>query len=482
MKDTRLRILVVDDEPGIREMLTTRFELDGHAVDTAATGERALAVLAERAFDVAFVDLNLGGGMNGLEFLRRARPEHGDLTAVMISAQGSIAEAVEATKLGAFDFLEKPLDPARLELVLRHLSERAALQRRARAVAVGGAPGLEMIGASESLGRLKKEIERIAPTGGKVLITGENGSGKELVARAIHLGSRRAGAPFVKLNCAAIPRDLIESELFGYERGAFTGAVQAKKGKLEMADGGTLFLDEIGDLSLEAQAKLLRAIETGEVERVGGTKTSTVDVRLVSATHKDLAAQVRAGLFREDLYFRLNVLPLHVPPLRERREDIPVLAAHFLSTFAEAEGLAHKELAPDASALLTEYSWPGNVRELRNLMERTVILVAGPIVHAGDIADWLVPVTRRAPGEGRAISGGAAGLSVGDAPDDDDLPAEPGTLREELEKREAEAIVTVLDAARWNVTQAATQLGVDRTNLHRKMRKYGIRRTREDEA
>jgi two-component system nitrogen regulation response regulator NtrX len=337
-----------------------------------------------------------------------------------------------------------------------------------------------MIGSSETLARLKKEIERVAPTGGKVLITGENGSGKELVARAIHLGSRRAGAPFVKLNCAAIPRDLIESELFGYERGAFTGAVQAKKGKLEMAHGGTLFLDEIGDLSLEAQAKLLRAIETGEVERVGGTKTSTVDVRLVSATHKDLATQVREGLFREDLYFRLNVLPLHVPPLRERREDIAILAAHFLSTFAEAEGLAHKELAPDASALLTDYSWPGNVRELRNLMERAVILVAGPIVHAGDIADWLVPVTRRAPGEGRSTAGGAAG---GDAPDDDeDLPAEPGTLREELEKREAEAIVKVLEAARWNVTQAAAQLGVDRTNLHRKMRKYGIRRTREDEA
>ncbi len=481
MKDTRLRILVVDDEPGIREMLTARFELDGHTVGTAATGERALAALAEQPYDVAFVDQNLGGGITGLDFLKRARPEHGDLTAVMISAHGSIAEAVEATKLGAFDFLEKPLDPARLDLVLRHLSERAALQRTARAAAVGGAPGLEMIGSSEALARLKKEIERVAPSGGKVLITGENGSGKELVARAIHLGSRRADAAFVKLNCAAIPRDLIESELFGYERGAFTGAVQAKKGKLEMAHGGTLFLDEIGDLSLEAQAKLLRAIETGEVERVGGTKTSTVDVRLVSATHKDLAAQVRAGRFREDLYFRLNVLPLHVPPLRERREDIAVLATHFLSTFAEAEGLAGKELAPDAVALLTEYSWPGNVRELRNLMERTVILVAGPVVHAGDIADWLVPVTRSAPGEARGGGTPVAGAG-GDPPDDDDLPAEPGTLREELEKREAEAIVKVLEAARWNVTQAATQLGVDRTNLHRKMRKYGIRRTREDEA
>jgi len=472
MKETRLRILVVDDEPGIREMLTTRFELDGHHVETAATGERALAALAARRYDVAFVDLNLGGGISGIEFLKQARPEHGDLTAVMISAHGSISEAVEATKLGAFDFLEKPLDSARLDLVLRHLAERAALQRRARVAAVGGAAGVDMIGTSEALARLKKEIDRVAPSGGKVLITGENGSGKELVARAVHLGSRRADAAFVKLNCAAIPRDLIESELFGHERGAFTGAVAAKKGKLEMADGGTLFLDEIGDLSLEAQAKLLRAIETGEVERVGGTKTSTVDVRLVSATHKDLAAQVREGRFREDLYFRLNVLPLHVPPLRERREDIPVLATHFLSTFAEAEGLAGKELAPDATALLVDYTWPGNVRELRNLMERTVILVPGPIVHARDIADWLVPVTRSVP----------AGTRADDDIEDDDSPAEPGTLREELDRREAEAIAKVLEAARWNVTQAAAQLGVDRTNLHRKMRKYGIRRSREDES
>ncbi|MEO6463063.1 MAG: sigma-54 dependent transcriptional regulator [Candidatus Eisenbacteria bacterium] len=421
MKDVRLRILVVDDEPGIREMLTTRFELDGHAVEAAATGERALTVLAEHPFDVAFLDLNLGGGMNGLELLKQARSAYGDLAAVMISAQGSIQEAVEATKLGAFDFLEKPLDPARLELILRHLAERAGLKRRARAAALPGSAGAEMIGQSEAMAKLVHEIERVAPSGGKVLISGENGSGKELVARAIHLGSRRADAAFIKLNCAAIPRDLIESELFGYERGAFTGAVQAKKGKLEMADRGTLFLDEIGDLSLDAQAKLLRAIETGEVERVGGTKTSTVDVRLVSATHRDLATQVRAGAFREDLYFRLNVLQLHVPPLRERREDIAVLAEHFLHAFAQTEGLADKVLAPDAVALLEGYSWPGNVRELRNLMERTVILVSGPLVHASDIADWLVPVTRNAPADGAGAAGGEL---------EDDLPAEPGTLRE----------------------------------------------------
>ncbi len=340
MSDTRLRILVVDDEAGIRDMLKTRFEIDGHAVETAGTGERGLAALAERAFDVAFVDVNLGGGMSGMDFLKQVPAEASDLTVIMISAHGSIAAAVEATKLGAFDFLEKPFNDERLDLILRHLSERAVLKRQARAAALGGPGTLAMIGRSEALRKLQREIDRVAPTQGKVLITGENGSGKDLVARAIHLGSRRADAAFVKLNCAAIPRDLVESELFGFEKGAFTGAMQAKKGKLELADGGTLFLDEIGDLNLEAQAKLLRVIETGEVERVGGTRTSVVDVRLVSATHKDLPSAVGDGTFREDLYFRLNVLPLFVPPLRERREDVRPLAEHFVHELAQAEGLS----------------------------------------------------------------------------------------------------------------------------------------------
>jgi DNA-binding NtrC family response regulator len=449
MKDVRLRILVVDDEAGIRDMLTTRFELDGHAVTTAATGERALAVLAEHSFDVAFLDLNLGGGMNGLELLKQARVAHGELAAVMISAQGSIGEAVEATKLGAFDFLEKPLEPARLELVLRHLAERAGLKRHVRAAALPGTGG-EMIGQSEALAKLVRELERVAPTGGKVLITGENGSGKELVARAIHLGSRRADAAFIKLNCAAIPRDLIESELFGYERGAFTGAVQAKKGKLEMADGGTLFLDEIGDLSLDAQAKLLRAIETGEVERVGGTKTSTVDVRLVSATHKDLAEQVRAGAFREDLYFRLNVLPLHVPPLRERGGDIALLAQHFLSGFARAEGLADKELTPEAAALLEAYSWPGNVRELRNAMERIVLLEDCDEIRSEHLSQKL---------RGSSSLFRAHGLMT--------------RSNRPLAEVEREHIIRVLDETDGNRTRAADILGITRQTLLNKLKVYG---------
>jgi len=255
--------------------------------------------------------------------------------------------------------------------------------------------------------------------------------------------------------------------------------MQSKRGKLEMADTGTLFLDEIGDLSLEAQAKLLRAIETGEVERVGGTKTTTVDVRLVSATHKDLPELVRTGEFREDLYFRLNVLPVHVPPLSSRREDVALLAEHFIREFAEAEGLSSKELSPDALGLLERYSWPGNVRELRNLMERAVILVPGPVIEPADIQDWLVAVTRRASGGGgTGGAGGEAATALGD-----DVDEAPANLREELERRESDTILRVLESVRWNVTQAATQLGVDRTNLHRKMRKYGIRRNdKEDEA
>jgi two-component system nitrogen regulation response regulator NtrX len=468
MSEGRLKVLIVDDSAPLREEMSHRLEADGHRVKTAATGELAHVTLAEEPFDVAFVDLNLGGGMSGLDVLRQARSEHPDLTVVLISERASIPAAVEATKLGAFDFLEKPFDRDRLTLLLAHLVERATLKRRARSASAFGASGFALIGASDGLRRLMSDVERVAPTQGKVLITGENGSGKDLVARAIHLGSRRAERPFVKLNCAAIPKDLVESELFGYEKGAFTGAMQAKKGKLELADTGTLFLDEIGDLSLEAQAKLLRAIETGEVERVGGTATTVVDVRLISATHKDLPAAVRAGTFREDLYFRLNVLPIHVPPLRERKDDVPVLAEHFVREFAEAEGLGTKELTPAAIRLLQGYSWPGNVRELRNLMERAVILGRGTMIDEDDLRDWLVPVTR-APSSETVLS-----------PEDED---EPANLREELERRESAKILEVLESVRWNVTQAATQLGVDRTNLHRKMRKYGIHRnSKEDDA
>jgi transcriptional regulator with PAS, ATPase and Fis domain len=296
---------------------------------------------------------------------------------------------------------------------------------------------------------LIETVRRVAPSQGRVLITGENGSGKELVAHAIHKLSRRAAGPFVKINCAAIPKDLVESELFGYERGAFTGAMQAKKGRLELANEGTLFLDEIGDLALDAQAKLLRAIETGEIERVGGTRTLSFDVRIVAATNHDLTAAVEDDRFREDLYYRLNVLPIHVPPLRERPTDVVPLAQHFLASFCAAEGRLAKHLSPEAGTVLMEYHWPGNVRELRNLMERAAILVDATEVRAEDLAPWLESAASRDDGVG---------------------------LRGEIERRESEAIRKALDAANWNVTQAAAGLDIDRTNLHRKMRKYGISR------
>jgi transcriptional regulator with PAS, ATPase and Fis domain len=326
---------------------------------------------------------------------------------------------------------------------------RITRHRRGRDAAGAGAPDLGLVGQSPAIQALIEQVRRVAPSQGRVLVTGENGSGKELVALAIHTLSLRAAGPFVKINCAAIPKDLVESELFGYERGAFTGAVQGKKGRLELADHGTLFLDEIGDLSLEAQAKLLRVIESGEVERVGATRTLNVDVRIVAATNKDLAGAIEAGEFREDLFYRLNVLPLHVPPLRERRTDVAALASHFLERFCVAEGRPVKRLTDEAREVLEEYAWPGNVRELRNLMERAAILVAGDQVRAEDLAPWL---------------GGGASRD------------EAVGLRGEIERREADAIRKALDSANWNVTQAAAGLGIDRTNLHRKMRKYGVAR------
>jgi two-component system nitrogen regulation response regulator NtrX len=392
-------------------------------------------------------------GEHGLEALVRLREQAPDTAVIIVSGEATLENAVRAGQRGAFDFVEKPIrDPEALLAILAEAVRVTRVRRRppppAAALAANDA-SLGIVGDSAPIVRLREQIRRIAPSSGRVLVTGENGAGKELVALALHALSKRASGPFVKLNCAAIPKDLLESELFGYERGAFTGAVQAKKGRLELADGGTLFLDEIGDLALEAQAKLLRAIETGEMERVGGTRTSKVDVRLIAATNRDLAEAVREGDFREDLYFRLNVLPIAVPPLRERRADVVTLAGYFLELFAAAEGRPCPTLTDDARTLLEEYHWPGNVRELRNLMERAVVLVEGERIEAADLLPWL----ESQPGE-----------------------AEDAGLKGRVARSEIESIRRALDAADWNVTQAAAGLGIDRTNLHRKMRKYGISR------
>jgi len=440
-----LSVLVVDDDPQIRNMLRGVLEDEGHQVMEAEGAARALEAAESRRFDVVLLDVKMPGksGLEVLTALREALPQAG---IVMVSGEATISTAVTALKRGAFDFIEKPVDPEQLLTVLAQAAQLSALRHASASNAVGD---LGILGKSPAIQQLLADVRRVAPSQAKVLITGENGSGKDLVAEAIHRLSRRAGKPFVKLNCAAIPKDLVESELFGYERGAFTGATQKKPGRLERADQGTLFLDEIGDLSMESQAKLLRAIETGDVDRVGATETIKVDVRLVSATNKDLTAAIESGEFRRDLYHRLGTVPLHVPPLRERRTDIPLLAEHFLALACQAEGQPEKTLDPEALAVLEDYRWPGNVRELRNLMERAAILVEGQQVGAEDLSAWL----ESAPSSEEAVG-----------------------LRGEIERREVDAIRRALEAANWNVTQAAAGLGIDRTNLHRKMRKYGLAR------
>ena len=445
----KLEVLVVDDDPRVREAVRLVLEDAGQTVTVAGDGDQALAALTPGRFDAAVLDVNMPH-MNGLVAMMRMAEIDPALSMIILTGESAIQTAREAIlRVGAFDLVAKPPDGEHLVGVVEEAARVTRLRRSEPRSANAPAGDTGMVGDSPALRTLIEQIRQVAPSQGRVLVTGENGAGKDLVAHAIHRLSKRAGGPFVKINCAAIPADLVESELFGYERGAFTGAMQAKKGRLELADGGTLFLDEIGDLSLDAQAKLLRVIETGEVERVGGTRTQTVDVRIIAATNKDLAAAIESGDFRQDLYYRLNVLPLHVGPLRERRGDIPLLAAHFLKACCAAEGKAPKRLGPEAERVLAAYHWPGNVRELRNLMERAAILVPGDEVRAEDLEPWLERARERDDAVG---------------------------LRGEIERREIDAVRKALESANWNVTQAAAGLGIDRTNLHRKMRKYGISR------
>ncbi len=450
-----LNILIVDDDPAIRESFRDVLEHAGHRVTESSSGEQALETIGAgvHVFDLALLDLGMPG-MHGLEVLERVQEKAPDMAVIIVTGEATVQNAHRAGQRGAFDFVEKPPDRQQLLDVVAEAARVTRLRRaEGPAPPVTGAAdspeAMGILGRSPAMEALRESLRRIGPSQGRVLITGENGSGKELVAHAIHAMSRRASGPFVKMNCAAIPKDLVESELFGHERGAFTGAIQARRGRLELAHHGTLFLDEVGDLSQDAQAKLLRAIETGEVERVGGSRTETFDVRVIAATNKDLAAAIEADQFREDLFYRLNVLPVHVPPLRERGADVTLLANHFLQRFCEAEDKAPKTLTDEARAVLEDYHWPGNVRELRNLMERAAVLVEGPVVRGEDLASWL---------EGSPVKGEAVGL------------------RGEIERRESETIRRALETANWNVTQAAAGLGIDRTNLHRKMRKYGIAR------
>jgi len=469
-------IFIVDDEKNIRRTVRLVLEGEGYLVEEASSGEEALARVPDIAPDVILLDVQLPGisGHEVLESLRKTRMHEGEdagrpsvqpePAVIMISGHGTLADAVRATKAGAYDFLEKPLDRERLMVTLRN-----ALERRAMAGEVAGLRALaegrfEMVGQSPAMSALYAQIAKVAPTRTRVLITGESGTGKELVARAIHRESPLRDRPFIKVNCAAIPPELIESELFGHERGAFTGAAARKKGLFELADGGTIFLDEIGDMSLSAQAKVLRVLQSGELSRVGSETTLKVDVRVLAATNRDLQAAVGSGQFRDDLFFRLAVVPLRAPPLRERAADIPLLCKAFAAQIAHENGLHEKPIAPDALEVLMAYAWPGNVRELRNVVERLMILCEGS-VGVGDLPEEIVAeVSRR----GRPLRNlGALELS----PEASNL-----SLRELRDLVERQVVRAKLDENDWNISRTAQVLGLERTNLHKKMRALGIAR------
>ncbi|MCU0256299.1 MAG: sigma-54 dependent transcriptional regulator [Vicinamibacterales bacterium] len=456
-------ILIVDDEAGVRSSLSGVLRDEGFEVDAVASGEACLDRVAREAFDLVVLDVWLPG-LDGLATLERLRERSVDATVVIISGHGNIESAVRAIKMGAFDFVEKPLSIDKITLVVRNALRQRQLEAENRALRAHVDRQFTMVGESLSMRQLREQIAMAAPTNGRVLIFGENGTGKELAARSVHALSRRRGGPFVEVNCAAIPEELIESELFGHVRGAFTGAVADRRGKFEVADGGTLFLDEIADMSLKTQAKVLRVLQEQVVDRVGGASTIRVDVRVIAATNKDLPAEIRGGRFREDLYFRLNVIPILVPPLRDRADDIPLLADHFLRELAREYGRRSKQVSPSALALLREYPWPGNVRELRNVLERLMIMVPG---------DTIEPRHLNLPGAAAPDPALAA----------EDAPVLP--LQAARERFERDYILRVLAAQKGNMSRTADALGVERSNLYRKMKGYGIapaRRGEDEEA
>jgi len=450
-------ILIVDDEQSIRDSLTGILQDEGFSTQTATNGEEALAQLREEKPDLVLLDIWMPG-MDGLVTLARLRAQYPDQVVIMMSGHGTIETAVKATKLGAHDFIEKPLSLEKLLVCIQNALKLTRLVEENRELKAKIAKEYEMIGCSAAITELKRQIEIVAPTSGWALITGENGTGKELVARAIHTLSLRSSKPFIEVNCAAIPEDLIESELFGHERGSFTGATAQRRGKFDLAHEGTLFLDEIGDMSLKTQAKVLRILQERKFERVGGNRTIEVDVRVIAATNKDLSQEIGAGTFREDLYYRLNVIPFHVPPLRERREDIPLLASHFLDYFCRKEGRETKSLDDTALEALLRYSWPGNVRELKNLIERLVILVPSKVISRAQLP---LSVTTQAPAAAGAGDGADSALAV-------------DTFREAREEFEKEFLLRKLEENDWNVSRTAEAIDMERSNLHRKIRSYGI--------
>jgi two-component system nitrogen regulation response regulator NtrX len=448
---TRWRVLVVDDEPSIRQSLAGVLEDEGYLARAVASGEEALAELGRHSYDVVLLDIWLTG-IDGMEALARIQempfPERPAV--VMISGHGNVETAVKATKLGAFDFLEKPLTIEKVAVVVKNAARHRRLELEVHKLH-DQLPVSGILGESVPMKALRQQIALMAATNGRVLIYGESGTGKELVARAIHRTSARNKEAFVEVNCAAIPESLIESELFGHRKGSLEFATEDKVGKFEKAHGGTLFLDEVADMSIKTQAKVLRALEEQRLEPVGASESVQVDVRVIAATNRNLQEQIERGNFREDLFYRLNVIPFQVPPLRERAEDIPLLADHFLLEFTNAYGRKRKELTPEAYAVLQEYPWPGNVRELKNLMERIVIMNPQARIDA------------------RQVPLNTARRNVFERPIDFF-----SSLAEVRESAEREYILKKLDEARGNVTRAAEMLGLERSNLYRKMKSLGI--------
>ncbi len=448
-----MHILVADDDQNICESLSWLLKSEGHSVRVCGSGEEAVALCRQEPFELVFLDVMMPG-MGGLAALSQIMSEQPQVKVVMISGQADLSMAVQATRAGAYDFLEKPLHPEKVILEVAHLRKEMQIHTQVNTLRKLVDQEYQLVGKSPVMQMLRRTIEKAAPSEGRILVFGENGTGKEMVAREIHRASLRADKPFVQLNCAALPKELIESELFGYEKGAFTGATQRKPGLIEQADGGTLLLDEVGDMALETQAKLLRVLQENEYYRVGGTAPQRFDVRIIAATNKDLQAEIDLGRFRQDLYFRLHVIPITVPPLRAHLEDMPELAGHFVALVCQRNGKKMKTLTPQALAALQSYSWPGNVRELRNIIERLVIMVEKEVMDAEEV--------RPVIGVGTAEVEGMPAIAF-------DQP-----LRDQLQAYERSILLRGLQQFNGNISRLAAALQTDRANLHRKLRQYGI--------
>jgi two-component system, NtrC family, nitrogen regulation response regulator NtrX len=455
------RILVIDDEAAIRDSLRMTLEYEGYECILAATGQEGLTLAEREAPDLVLLDVKMPG-MDGLEVLERLRAMSDTLPVIVVSGHGTISTAVEATKKGAFDFIEKPFASERVLVSLRNALDQGRLRDENRTLKRAVEVRHQMVGDSGALRHVMAAVARAAPTNATVLIQGESGVGKELVARTIHRNSLRSRERFVQVNCAAIPEELIESELFGHEKGSFTGATEKQMGKFEQADRGTIFLDEVGDMSAKTQAKVLRVLQEGEVERLGSARTIKVDVRVIAATNKNLEEEIEKGHFREDLYFRLAVIPIHVPSLRERPEDIPLLVRHYMDFFSRENNTRPRRITQAAIEALQRYRWKGNVRELRNTVERLIIMSPGDTI---DLAD--LPGSLRNPGASAPASTGARPVPTPDA-------GTGATLREFKDNAERAFLVAKLRENGWNISKTAEVIDTPRSNLYKKLEQYQI--------